>query len=342
LSAGAIVVPLLILILVVAALARVLWRKPGGSGSSRLLFALARVLWRKPAKGVQGAPAPVSPGERGVRSIEPEPDVEDVHVTTIGPESVRPGEGFLIEVLFHLEGYEVAEAPGQVVRTDAAVVGLRQGARLTVRLVPAAQDDFTIDQPEAELIWKPPHRRVDFLLTASPGLGDGIRHLRLELWSEKVQLSRTYVQVLVDAGAPRPARRHASPVLRRLPRSAFASYSRTDKDRILDRIAALETVGVDVFIDGLDIRQGARWEEAIYKEIRLRECFLLFWSQAASRSRWVEKEWRHALKFRGEDGIVPNALEPPERCPPPPELEHLQFGSAVDRLRREWTSAAAT
>ena len=77
-----------------------------------------------------------------------------------------------------------------------------EGACLTVQLVTAAQDDFTIDQPEAELIWKPPHRRVDFLLTASP--------------------------------------------------------------------------------------------------------------------------------------------EPPERCPPPPELEHLQFGSAVDRLRREWTSAAAT
>ena len=35
----------------------------------------------------------------------------------------------------------------------------------------------------------------------------------------------------------------------------------------------------------------------------------LFWSATARSSKWVEKEWRHRLTYRGLGSITPNGLE---------------------------------
>jgi len=114
----------------------------------------------------------------------------------------------------------------------------------------------------------------------------------------------------------------------RLPRSAFASYSRKDISPVMQRVAALSSIGVEVFVDCLDIKEGIQWKEVLDREIISRDTFLLFWSRHARESRWVEREWRHALRVRGLAYISPNALEPTELCPPPSELAGLQFGSA--------------
>ena len=58
---------------------------------------------------------------------------------------------------------------------------------------------------------------------------------------------------------------------------------------------------------------------------------LLFWSTAASQSRYVESEWRIALEEHGLDGISPVPLESPATVPPPPELSSLHFN--------DWTLA---
>lgn len=276
-----------------------------------------------------------STADKGV-SVEPEP--RNVEVTTVIPEAVRPGESFLVEVVFHTEDYEVVVSPGSVAQPGPAALSLRDGARLTVRLVPAEEGVSVLDDPEATIEWKPPARRAEFLLAASRDAGEGVYHVRLEIWLDRVQLARAYLEIVVDPRAARSIRRK-SRVLPRLPRSAFASYSRRDKDRVLDRVAALTTAGVDVFLDSLDIRQGDDWQEVLRREIGSRDRFLLFWSSAAQKSEWVEKEWRYALEKRGLDYILPNALEPPERCPPPAELGRLNFGSVIDRLRDDWHPA---
>lgn len=270
----------------------------------------------------------------GGEDSEPEP--EDVHVTTVAPASVRPGESFLVEVVVHLASYEVEASPGQVTKPGASVLSLRHGARLTVRLVPVSAAFSLEGESEVEIAWKPPARRAEFLLTASPDLEKASHFVRIEFWLGEVQLARSFLVVQsVSGSSAEPGR-----VSQTFPRSAFASYAHVDQSRVQDRVAALEAWGIDVFLNSLDIRQGANWQDVLHREVGSRDRFLLFWSCAAGESEWVEREWRYALTHRGDAYILPNALEPPERCPPPPELAHLQFGSAVDRLRRDWIAGA--
>lgn len=261
----------------------------------------------------------------------------DVQVTTVAPRAVEPGSRFLVEVVFHVEGFEVEAGEDRAVREGAAALSLREGAHLTVRLVSVDEGVFAIDDPEARLVWGPPSRRVEFRLRAARELPDGTYDLRLEYWLEGVQLARHYLEIVVGPGStarPEPP----SVSRRRLPRSAFASYSRRDKATVAQRVDSLKAVGIDVFLDSLDIRQGADWRDVLERELLGREALLLFWSTAAKKSEWVEKEWRFALERRGLATILPNALEPPATCPPPPELASLQFGSVLTELARHWAA----
>lgn len=269
---------------------------------------------------------------------EPETETENVQVTTVVPGAVKPGARFTVEVVLHVEGFEVEAGDDRRVDAGVATLPLAEGARLTVRLVSVDEDVFSIDDPEAPLVWGPPSRRAAFRLRAAKTLEGGIYDLRAELWCEGVQLARSYLEIAVDRGSladtslPKVGRRP-------LPRSAFASYARRDRAAVAARIDSLKAVGIDVFLDSLDIRQGTDWRQVLEDELLSRDALLLFWSSAASASEWVEREWRYALERRGLDSILPNALEPPAVCPPPPELASLQFGSVLTELAAAWRQA---
>ena len=84
-------------------------------------------------------------------------------------------------------------------------------------------------------------------------------------------------------------------------------------------------MGVDVFLDVLSLRAGQMWEQELMKNIKDRDIFYLFWSPQARESKYVEREWKFALKKRGLDFIHPIPLTDPEDAPPPPELKDLHF-----------------
>lgn len=66
--------------------------------------------------------------------------------------------------------------------------------------------------------------------------------------------------------------------------------------------------------------------------------FVLLWTRAAARSPTVERAWRQRLRARGARSILPDAGEPPSRCPPPRELATLDFESWRRGVR--WTEDA--
>ena len=82
---------------------------------------------------------------------------------------------------------------------------------------------------------------------------------------------------------------------------------------------------LDIFVDVDSLRSGQYWEREIRKIIRSRDVFYLFWSDSASKSYWVEQEWRYALEKRGLHFIDPCPLVSPKEVPPPKELESLHF-----------------
>jgi hypothetical protein len=82
---------------------------------------------------------------------------------------------------------------------------------------------------------------------------------------------------------------------------------------------------LDVFVDVLSLRSGDNWQQKLEEHVPTKDTFYLFWSQHASRSEWVEREWRLALVRRGISYIDPVPLELPDAVPPPSELTALHF-----------------
>lgn len=117
------------------------------------------------------------------------------------------------------------------------------------------------------------------------------------------------------------------------PKTAFASYATEDRDEVLARIQGMLKVlpELDIFLDVASLRSGEKWADRLEQEIQCRDIFYLFWSLAASRSQWVEKEWQTALTTKGLEYISPVPLVLPNKVPPPHELASLHFG--------EWTLA---
>jgi len=110
-------------------------------------------------------------------------------------------------------------------------------------------------------------------------------------------------------------------------KKAFASYAGQDRVHVVEIIRGMEKArpSLNVFVDVADLRSGEHWQTRLQEEIVKRDVLYLFWSRAASRSKWVEWEWRCALEKRGINFIDPCPLVSPERVPPPAELTSLHF-----------------
>ena len=96
---------------------------------------------------------------------------------------------------------------------------------------------------------------------------------------------------------------------------AFVSYSSQDREKVLDRVQMLEVTKTPYFMDCLSLTPGERWEKRLYENIDACDLFVLFWSEAASRSEYVLKEVEYAVRVHQKRGdgipdIVPVVLEP--------------------------------
>ena len=114
-------------------------------------------------------------------------------------------------------------------------------------------------------------------------------------------------------------------------KTAFVSYASKDRGKVVTLIQGMRRIcpNAQIFFDKDCLKAGDLWEDILFKEIEARDVFYLCWSRNASKSKWVEKEWRYAYDKRGEEIIEPIALEHTKYCPPPEELKHKHFD---DRL----------
>ena len=112
----------------------------------------------------------------------------------------------------------------------------------------------------------------------------------------------------------------------RVIKSAFASYTSKDRRRVLARVQGIEKLGVSVFMDTHGLRSNDQYKKRIFEAIDSADIFYLFWSRHATRSNWVDQEWRYGYKQKGLAFIDPVPLVDPRKAPPPPELaEHKHF-----------------
>jgi len=113
--------------------------------------------------------------------------------------------------------------------------------------------------------------------------------------------------------------------------SAFVSYASNDRERVVSIVQGMQKARpeMDIFLDVEKLRSGQNWKDALRTEIDQCSTFFLCWSSSASKSKWVDFEWRYALEKKGEACIEPIPIEPPEECPPPVELSQKHFNDKL-------------
>ena len=202
-------------------------------------------------------------------------------------------------------------------------VPLARGTALVVRL---GLPGFALDDPEDLLVWDGEIGNATFPFRVPPDARPGPHPGPATFHAGGLQIAKLHFALDVGAWSAPPTALPATRQARH--RTAFASYASEDRDEVLARVQGMLKVvpDLDVFLDVASLRSGQNWSQRILREVPARDVFYLFWSDAASRSEWVEREWRCALVRRGLDYIDPVPLVSPERVPPPPELAaHLHF-----------------
>ncbi len=92
------------------------------------------------------------------------------------------------------------------------------------------------------------------------------------------------------------------------PAEVFVSYSRNDKDRVLELIGRLRAAGVSVWLDTSGIDAATLWGEQIVNALESAKVLLLMLSESAVRSDNVSKEVMLVSERKGR--ILPVHLEP--------------------------------
>ena len=260
------------------------------------------------------------------------------------PPSARPGRTFVASLAAYTEDHREhvfqtlkTEAPRSPPRLDLDKCLWLPGARVRVDL---RADGCVVSPPSQTFSWDGTWEILRFDVELDEDYDDETLTLRFDVAVEGMSVRRLRPQIEIRlAPQSTPPARFAE---QRVPGSAFASYASKDLQPVLERVSSLKAhTKMDIFLDRTHIPPGEVWEDVFPREIRKRDELWLFWSRSADASDWVGKEWRLALA-EGKP-VEPHPLEPQRLAPPPPELEHLQFGALFEdyltRLREEVASA---
>ena len=273
----------------------------------------------------------------------PEADAsEPVHLGASVPQAVRPGDAFIARfAAYRPEQEEQVRDEFEMLSPDAKPhLGLKKcrwkhSTPVTVALF---SEHLTIRVPRQAFVWEGESVRLDFGVAVPDEAPSRRTSLLFEVYIEGccVAVLGLDLTITADASTPEEVTVTAEPA-----RTVFASYATKDRPRVLDMATALSSdAGIDIFMDCLDLNPGDFWKRELEQEIKNRDFFYLFWSSHAKASEYVEWEWRTALKAKGLTAIKPLPLVPPDKVPPPKELNDLHFNSRYLMIRESRKSGS--
>lgn len=258
----------------------------------------------------------------------------EVRTSVYCPETLAKGRWFTMQVWLHFP------EQGEEVRALALESGHGQqaGRKAGLKIAPGALAGFSLipevlhtkrglfgqRQPVHRYAqWNEEATNVEFPVCCPKSHRDEVLHETIEISLEGIPIGSCTVKLAFDRKGEMET--EFSKI-----QTAFASYSSRDREQVIGRLQILAaTVGVEPFFDVDSLRMGEDWEQRLKREVPTKDRFLLFWSENARKSEWVEREWRLALKERGLDYILPVPIHP---AAPPKELRKLQFSDRYARM----------
>lgn len=285
---------------------------------------------------VEISPAPAAPPTAKPLPAAPSPraDVasDAVRLGAVALNTVKPGDRFVAAFAAYvpeLESQVRAElarrSRGSEPQLDMKTCRWKRGTTIQVA---AVGQHLTIDPPADEFVWEGGRSVLTFEVAVSDAAPLSTTVLKFNVHVAGVRVAVVPIEIDIVSSPGAPSERH---VVSDPPRTAFASYSSQDRLRVLDRVTEIRnTAGIDVFVDCLSLRVGERWNPALEQAITSRQLFFLFWSAHAKASKWVDWEWRAALREKGLDAI---ALRPLEELSLPSELASLHHTDPIMIIR---------
>jgi HEAT repeat protein len=258
-------------------------------------------------------------------------------MSVTAPRTVVPASRFVLAVWVHRGGDSVVLRHAQSMASGKPITAQTKLAlQIPDRSVLEVVIDlpgFQLDEESDTMYWDggtDPIGNCTFGVTVPPDAAFGTHLGKASLWLSGLRIAK--LDFALEVGAEGTGVQDMT-VDEHQARTAFASYASEELSQVLARIQGMQKVlpDLDIFLDIVSLRSGEDWKNRLSHEIADRDLFLLFWSLAASRSQWVQREWQTALEAKGLEAINPVPLEPPSVAPPPPELSSLHF--------HDWTLA---
>jgi hypothetical protein len=277
-------------------------------------------------------PSPPEYIESSTTSVTPQ--TESVFLGASAPQTIRPGDEFTARFVAYVESlrqavYKLLVKLNPYAESHMGVQHClwRPGTHVKVKL---NSRYLTIARPEQEFVWEGGgYTLLEFAIEVPADAPENTIVLNFDVSVSDITVARLHLDVRINQ-QPRSEARH---LVRVQPaQSAFASYASEDRSRVLDRVSAVSiSTGLDVFLDCLSLRPSEQWKPQLKYEIGHRDLFLLFWSNSAAHSPWVDWEWRTALEEKGQTAMQIHPLEAGVK--PPAELQDLHFGDPFMLIR---------
>jgi hypothetical protein len=208
------------------------------------------------------------------------------------------------------------------VETALGKMSIARGTTITaVPMFP----DCLVNPTKASIQWLEDRHRLDFRVLPQPGLPRStVDELvgTVSFYLGPVLIGEVAVQCSID----NTARAKQEPrVSRGTPyQSVFVSYAHEDEAIVKKLEAAAKAFGLIYLRDRSVLKSGEEWMPAIIGHINKADIFQLCWSTNAKRSKYVNKEWKHALGLKRRNFIRPVYWEKP--MPRPPRaLKQIEF-----------------
>jgi hypothetical protein len=259
--------------------------------------------------------------------------------SVFAPPALEPGAVFLVQVFAHLPEHEAqvvtlarefdedAQRRGTV-RFESPVF---EGERLAFELL---LPGLVVDDPVQSMVWIESPQSVQFGVSVPEDFPPGTVIGTVTVSRDSVPIGHLKFKVSVQPRVRVEDRKATEGHHMHRYSRAFISYASADRNEVLKRTQMLARVHIEFFQDLLSLEPGQRWRRELYREIDRCDVFLLFWSSAAKKSKWVLKEVRYAMARNGGDElappeILPVIIEGPPPVEAPPELAHLHFNDRM-------------
>jgi hypothetical protein len=265
-----------------------------------------------------------------------------VECSVFAPARVAPGGRFKVQVHLHLnEDFPKVRLAAKRIDPTAS---RRASESLTSRIARGATvglslegDDFITTEPERQLLWEGTPAIEVFEVKARNNLAvDSISGI-VCVSVDDVPVGEVEFNLDVKLTASLRSAKRAKTRATKY-KVAFVSYSREDFDAFKLIAHTLETAEYEVLTDATALKPGEEWPKALPALIDRADLFYLVWSQHAAKSKWVDKEARHAVRLHNRSAahrprICPTPVDDP--YPSPPDyLGDFHFGSLFLNLRR--------